>query len=240
MEAAARAAGVFAFEQPWAVAKGDEPQTADMFKYDRSQLIAKPWDSNKLQQWLVKGCTWLLNKGSEAFRKHLDQRHEGAFETSTGPVKDDDEVDDMVSPAGSFIEDGPSPVPVDLQESCEGDGSSNANLAVLLQAAADGQKWSPRAVGGARREEVHDEQQSRQRASEESADDGDVDEDEPPRQDLHPVLSMRTEARGANLSGGFAQSVALARAFLREDAQILVLDEALSQVRSALPVLLET
>ncbi len=47
----------------------------------------------------------------------------------------------------------------------------------------------------------------------------------------HPVLTMETEEGGTNLSGGFAQSVALARIFLKKDAQILILDEALGQVR---------
>jgi ABC-type sugar transport system ATPase subunit len=47
---------------------------------------------------------------------------------------------------------------------------------------------------------------------------------------LHPVLAMETETRAANLSGGFAQSVALARVFLRKSAQVVILDEALGQV----------
>mmetsp|Transcript_25917 Transcript_25917/g.36673 ORF Transcript_25917/g.36673 Transcript_25917/m.36673 type:complete len:107 (+) Transcript_25917:789-1109(+) len=41
---------------------------------------------------------------------------------------------------------------------------------------------------------------------------------------------MKVDVRGNNLSGGFAQSVALARVFLRTQAQIVVLDEALSQM----------
>jgi ABC-type multidrug transport system fused ATPase/permease subunit len=42
------------------------------------------------------------------------------------------------------------------------------------------------------------------------------------------VLEMVVQPRGHNLSGGFAQSVALARAFLRKDARIVVLDESMS------------
>ena len=47
---------------------------------------------------------------------------------------------------------------------------------------------------------------------------------------VHPVLLMETAERGENLSGGFAQSVALARVFLRRDAQIVILDEAMGQM----------
>lgn len=42
------------------------------------------------------------------------------------------------------------------------------------------------------------------------------------------VLEMITAARGANLSGGFAQSVALARIFLRKNSKIVILDESMS------------
>jgi ABC-type multidrug transport system fused ATPase/permease subunit len=48
---------------------------------------------------------------------------------------------------------------------------------------------------------------------------------------IHPTLLLETAERGANLSGGFAQSVALARVFLRKEAQIIILDEAMGQVR---------
>ncbi len=47
---------------------------------------------------------------------------------------------------------------------------------------------------------------------------------------MHPVLRMPTTTRGANLSGGFAQSVALARIFLRPRAKIVILDESLGQM----------
>ena len=47
---------------------------------------------------------------------------------------------------------------------------------------------------------------------------------------IHPTLLLETAERGANLSGGFAQSVALARVFLRKDAQIIILDEAMGQM----------
>lgn len=48
---------------------------------------------------------------------------------------------------------------------------------------------------------------------------------------IHPTLLLETGERGSNLSGGFAQSVALARVFLRKEAQIIILDEAMGQVR---------
>jgi len=41
---------------------------------------------------------------------------------------------------------------------------------------------------------------------------------------------METAVRGANLSGGFGQSIALARVFLRKQSQIVILDEALSKM----------
>ena len=44
------------------------------------------------------------------------------------------------------------------------------------------------------------------------------------------ILKMHTNTRGTNLSGGFSQSVALARVFLRQDAQLVILDEGLSQM----------
>ncbi len=47
---------------------------------------------------------------------------------------------------------------------------------------------------------------------------------------LHPVLNMPTSARGTNLSGGFAQSVALARIFLKPQSRIVILDESLGQM----------
>jgi ATP-binding cassette subfamily B multidrug efflux pump len=42
------------------------------------------------------------------------------------------------------------------------------------------------------------------------------------------ILNQSVQARGANISGGFAQSIALARAFLRKDARIVILDESMS------------
>ncbi len=36
-------------------------------------------------------------------------------------------------------------------------------------------------------------------------------------------------ARGANISGGFAQSIALARVFVKETAKIIILDEAMGK-----------
>jgi ABC-type multidrug transport system fused ATPase/permease subunit len=47
---------------------------------------------------------------------------------------------------------------------------------------------------------------------------------------LHPTLLLETAERGSNLSGGFAQSVALARVFLRKTAQIVILDESMGQM----------
>jgi ABC-type multidrug transport system ATPase subunit len=47
---------------------------------------------------------------------------------------------------------------------------------------------------------------------------------------LHPTLLLETAERGSNLSGGFAQSVALARVFLRTQAQIVILDESMGQM----------
>ena len=47
---------------------------------------------------------------------------------------------------------------------------------------------------------------------------------------MHPVLNLKTNARGNNLSGGFSQSVALARIFLRPERRIVILDESLGQV----------
>jgi len=46
----------------------------------------------------------------------------------------------------------------------------------------------------------------------------------------HPVLDQEIEARGQNVSGGFAQSIALARIFVRHSTKILILDEAMSQM----------
>jgi len=48
--------------------------------------------------------------------------------------------------------------------------------------------------------------------------------------DKSDLLKTRTETRGENLSGGFAQSVALARIFLRPEAKLVILDEAMSQM----------
>lgn len=46
----------------------------------------------------------------------------------------------------------------------------------------------------------------------------------------HPILDQEIEARGQNISGGFAQSIALARIFVRHETKILILDEAMSQM----------
>ncbi|KAF0980819.1 hypothetical protein FDP41_013302 [Naegleria fowleri] len=45
---------------------------------------------------------------------------------------------------------------------------------------------------------------------------------------INKILDMKTQARGANLSGGFAQSVALARIYLQKKAKIIILDESTS------------
>ena len=47
---------------------------------------------------------------------------------------------------------------------------------------------------------------------------------------FHPILDLETGVRGRQLSGGFAQSVSLARVLLRRNAKIIILDEALGQV----------
>ncbi|KAF2069864.1 hypothetical protein CYY_008817 [Polysphondylium violaceum] len=46
----------------------------------------------------------------------------------------------------------------------------------------------------------------------------------------HPILNQVVEAGGKNLSGGFAQSIALARIFVRTEAKIIILDESMSQM----------
>ena len=43
----------------------------------------------------------------------------------------------------------------------------------------------------------------------------------------HPVLSLECLEGGSNLSGGFAQSVALSRVFLRPSSELVILDEAM-------------
>jgi len=48
--------------------------------------------------------------------------------------------------------------------------------------------------------------------------------------DISAILDMRLTSRGGNISGGFAQSVALARVFVRTDTKILILDEAFGQM----------
>ena len=51
------------------------------------------------------------------------------------------------------------------------------------------------------------------------------------QKDINDLLDMEVTVGGANLSGGFAQSVALARIFLRaSEAQIIILDEAMGQM----------
>ncbi|ELR12905.1 ABC transporter, ATPbinding domain containing protein [Acanthamoeba castellanii str. Neff] len=44
------------------------------------------------------------------------------------------------------------------------------------------------------------------------------------------ILDMKVTARGNNISGGFAQSIALARVFVKTQAKIIILDEALGQM----------
>ena len=44
------------------------------------------------------------------------------------------------------------------------------------------------------------------------------------------LLQFELQEGGSNLSGGFAQSVALSRVFLRPNAQLLILDEAMGQM----------
>ena len=43
------------------------------------------------------------------------------------------------------------------------------------------------------------------------------------------LLILSNTARGQNVSGGFAQSIALARIFVRHDTKILILDEGVSE-----------
>jgi ABC-type multidrug transport system fused ATPase/permease subunit len=44
------------------------------------------------------------------------------------------------------------------------------------------------------------------------------------------MLSLQVSVNGTNLSGGFQQSLSLARIFLRKDAQFVILDEAMGQM----------
>eukprot|EP00742_Colponemidia_sp_Colp-10_P005259 GILJ01005618.1.p1 GENE.GILJ01005618.1~~GILJ01005618.1.p1 ORF type:complete len:996 (-),score=124.65 GILJ01005618.1:18-3005(-) len=46
----------------------------------------------------------------------------------------------------------------------------------------------------------------------------------------HPLLDQEVQLRGSNISGGFAQSISLARIFIRTSAEIVILDEAMGQM----------
>eukprot|EP01113_Clastostelium_recurvatum_P036157 TRINITY_DN5120_c0_g1_i4.p1 TRINITY_DN5120_c0_g1~~TRINITY_DN5120_c0_g1_i4.p1 ORF type:complete len:984 (+),score=190.33 TRINITY_DN5120_c0_g1_i4:65-3016(+) len=46
----------------------------------------------------------------------------------------------------------------------------------------------------------------------------------------HPILDHEIVARGNNVSGGFAQSIALARVFVRTTTKLVILDESMSQM----------
>lgn len=50
------------------------------------------------------------------------------------------------------------------------------------------------------------------------------------RDALETLLQVQTTVGGGNLSGGLAQSVALARIFLRTSSQLVILDEATGQM----------
>ncbi|EGG17983.1 putative non-transporter ABC protein [Cavenderia fasciculata] len=54
----------------------------------------------------------------------------------------------------------------------------------------------------------------------------------PPAEDYrnHPILDQMVELGGKNVSGGFGQSIALARIFVRTEAKIVILDETMSQM----------
>lgn len=47
---------------------------------------------------------------------------------------------------------------------------------------------------------------------------------------LHTILDTEVSVRGNNLSGGLAQSVALARVYVRPQARIVILDESIGQM----------
>ena len=55
----------------------------------------------------------------------------------------------------------------------------------------------------------------------------DLEQVELSREQKMKILNMQCKARGTNMSGGFAQSVALARVFLRPGSKILILDESM-------------
>ena len=48
------------------------------------------------------------------------------------------------------------------------------------------------------------------------------------------LLGMEVSVGGSNLSGGFQQSLALARVFLRKRSQLVILDEAMGQMDALL------
>ena len=49
-------------------------------------------------------------------------------------------------------------------------------------------------------------------------------------EELNTILDTVVTERGANLSGGLAQSVALARVYVRKQASIVILDESIGQM----------
>jgi ABC-type multidrug transport system fused ATPase/permease subunit len=55
-------------------------------------------------------------------------------------------------------------------------------------------------------------------------------ENEDKRSQSGNMLDMPLDSGGSNVSGGFAQSIALARVFLRKSADVVILDEALGQM----------
>jgi ABC-type branched-subunit amino acid transport system ATPase component len=206
---AARAAGLFMYDVP----KSLESEEGSSLMQHRTAARLKPWERNRVKETLEFFGSWAYSKASSAWRGY----HGASSSSSSSSLPAQPRLLASSSPLSS-----PSPQSSTSPQSSPSVMLPRHLLAPLLQPST-----------ASLLERVSNDESLRKASSvppDDDADDLDAGDELPSPRVIDELLSMKTDARGGNLSGGFAQSVALARVFLRRDAQLIILDEAMGQM----------
>jgi len=212
VEEAARMAGIFSMEKPKPLPSADGSGQGSLVDRTHSRMMVKPWEQNRLKNAVVATGTWL---------KDMWMRVHGFDKLSKWDEREiEEQVQELDVPHG------------DIKVKRDKDRSSHCphSDAAAKQSESKHQDEQPSPGSPPSSTEAHsiDSQLPTSLAASSST----SDPSSLACSSVHPVLRMETAERGANLSGGFAQSVALARVFLRKEAQTVILDEAMGQMDS--------
>ena len=226
VEAAGRRAGLFLFEdeRQRVTDRGKTAMDDHEVEWVKGEVVRKPWEVNRVSD--AVGWVWGWVRRMWAWRSAMEEERAELsgeeMEVEDGGVSMEDEamgdrrrsVAGMSRPAMQLPP--PPALPAPLSSGLLLDNRSPHSLALptpvsssisSLILSSTSKSLSPRALPTAASPPPWSSSPTASTAS--------------------AILQMTTAEGGTNLSGGFAQSVALARVFLRSHSQLVILDEAM-------------